>query len=49
MIEIHEITKIDEWFIDKICNHCRDGDMHLKTQELTPELLSRSKTYGVPG
>ena len=39
--EIHAITKIDKWFIDKIAILV-EMEQALKTQELTPELL---KTY----
>ena len=39
---IHEITKVDEWFIDKFAI-ITEMETALKTQELTPELLERSK------
>ena len=42
--EIHAITKIDKWFIDKIAILV-EMEQALKTQELTPELLKEAKTY----
>ena len=40
--EIHNITKIDKWFIDKIAILV-EMEQALKTQELTPELLKEAK------
>ena len=42
------ITKIDEWFIDKIAILV-EMEQALKTQELTVDLLKEAKTTGVPG
>ena len=39
---IHEITKVDEWFIDKFAI-ITEMETALKTQELTPELLAEAK------
>lgn len=36
--EIHEITKIDVWFIDKI-KHLVEMEERIKTEELTVDLL----------
>ena len=38
---IHEITKVDEWFIDKFAI-ITEMETALKTQELTPELLAEA-------
>ena len=46
--EIHDITKIDVWFIDKIAILV-EMEQALKTQELTAELLKEAKRHGVPG
>ena len=40
--KINNITKIDEWFIDKI-SVIVEMEAALKTQELTPELLAEAK------
>ena len=45
--EIHNITKIDKWFIDKIAILVEMGQA-LKTQELTPELLKEAKRIEFP-
>lgn len=45
--EIHNITKIDSWFIDKI-KHLVEIENRLKTEELTPELLKASKRVEFP-
>ncbi len=45
--EIHEITKIDQWFIDKIA-HLVEMESRLKTEELTPELLAEAKRMEFP-
>lgn len=45
--EIHNITKIDKWFIDKIAIIVEMEDA-LKTQELTPELLKEAKRIEFP-
>ena len=41
--EIHDITKIDIWFIDKIAILV-EMEQALKTQELTVDLLKEAKT-----
>lgn len=45
--EIHNITKIDSWFIDKI-KHLVEIENKLKTEELTPELLKATKRVEFP-
>jgi len=45
--EIHKITKIDLWFIDKI-KHLVEIENRLKTEELTPELLKAAKRVEFP-
>ncbi len=45
--EIHEITKIDLWFIDKIAI-LTEMEETLKTRELTPELLKEAKRIEFP-
>ena len=45
--EIHNITKIDAWFIDKI-KHLVEIENKLKTEELTPELLKAAKRVEFP-
>ncbi|WP_310603596.1 carbamoyl-phosphate synthase large subunit [Anaerosporobacter sp.] len=45
--EIHEITKIDEWFIDKIAILV-EMEQALKTSELTKELLEEAKKLEFP-
>ena len=45
--EIHNITKIDSWFIDKI-KHLVEIENKLKTEELTPELLKDAKRVEFP-
>ncbi len=45
--EIHDITKIDLWFIDKI-NHLVEVETRLKNEELTPELLKLAKRLEFP-
>ena len=45
--EIHAITKIDKWFIDKIAILV-EMEQALKTQELTPELLKEAKRIEFP-
>ena len=45
--EIHNITKIDLWFIDKI-KHLVEIENRLKTEELTPELLKAAKRVEFP-
>ncbi len=44
---IHEITMIDEWFIDKIANIVRMEDKLVK-QELTDDLLGEAKKMEFP-
>ena len=46
--EIHDITKIDLWFIDKIA-HLVEMEQTLKNETLTPEILAEAKTNGIPG
>ena len=45
--EVHNITKIDSWFIDKI-KHLVEIENRLKTEELTPELLKAAKRVEFP-
>ena len=45
--EIHNITKIDKWFIDKIAILV-EMEQALKTQKLTPELLKEAKRIEFP-
>ncbi len=45
--KINEITKIDNWFIDKIASLV-DTETRLKNEELTPELLRRAKRQEFP-
>lgn len=44
---IHEITKIDHWFIDKLAILV-EMEQALKTEELTPELLKEAKRIEFP-
>lgn len=44
---IHNITKIDLWFIDKI-KHLVEVEEELKTKELTVELLQKAKRLEFP-
>ena len=46
--EIHDITKIDLWFIDKIA-HLVEMEQTLKNETLTFKIFGRSKTNGIPG
>ncbi len=45
--EIHEINKIDIWFIDKIASLVH-MEQRLKTEPLTPELLKKAKYMEFP-
>ena len=45
--KIHEITKIDKWFIDKLCI-LTEMETALKTQPLTTELLKEAKRIEFP-
>ena len=45
--KIHEITRIDKWFIDKLCI-LTEMEMSLKTQPLTAELLKEAKRIEFP-
>ena len=45
--KIHEITKIDKWFIDKLCI-LTEMETALKTQPLTVELLKEAKRIEFP-
>ena len=47
MTTIHDITKIDEWFIDKIAILV-EMEQALKTQELTVDLLREAKRIEFP-
>ena len=44
---IHNITKVDKWFIDKFAI-ITEMETALKTQELTPELLEEAKRIEFP-
>ena len=44
---IHNITKVDKWFIDKFAI-ITEMETALKTQELTPELLKEAKRIEFP-
>ena len=44
---IHNITKVDKWFIDKLAI-ITEMETALKTQELTPELLKEAKRIEFP-
>ncbi len=43
--EIHQITTMDVWFLDRI-QHIIDLERRLKTEELTRELMKTVKRYG---
>ena len=45
--EIHEVTKIDKWFIDKIAILV-EMEQRLKNEKLTPELLAEAKRIEFP-
>ena len=45
--KLHEITKIDKWFIDKLCI-LTEMETALKTQPLTAELLKEAKRIEFP-
>ena len=45
--EIHDITKIDLWFIDKIA-HLVEMEQTLKNETLTPEILAEAKRMEFP-
>lgn len=45
--EIHDITQIDIWFIDKIA-HLVEMEQRLKTGKLTPEILAEAKRMEFP-
>lgn len=44
--EIHNITKIDLWFLSKIQNIIKWKKLSLETHELTPSLLRKAKRMG---
>ena len=44
--EIHEITKIDEWFIRKI-KHITDMENRIASEEITPKLMLAAKNIGL--
>ncbi len=46
--KIHDITKIDIWFIDKLAILV-EMEQALKAQQLDRRASSGSKTHGVPG
>ena len=46
--KIHEITRIDLWFIDKIAI-LTEMEAALRTQPLTEELLREAKASGISG
>ena len=46
--KLHDITKIDIWFIDKLAILV-EMEQALKTQKLDKDLLLEAKTSGVPG
>ena len=48
MKTIHDITKIDYWFIDKIADPRGDGECLKERQELTVELLKEAKRIEFP-
>ncbi len=43
--EIHDLTKIDLWFLDKLCNIVA-MEKTLLAEDLTPDLLRRAKRLG---
>ena len=45
--EIHDITKIDHWFIDKI-SRLVEMETTLKNEQLTPEILAEAKRMEFP-
>ena len=45
--EIHDITKIDLWFIDKI-KHLVEVEKELQNKELSGELLKKAKRLEFP-
>ena len=45
---IYNITKIDKWFIDKICHYCGDGECSEDAGTYRGS-VKRSKKDGVPG
>ena len=45
---IHEITMVDEWFIEKIHNLVRMKKVRGDENKLTPELLQQAKHYEFP-
>ncbi len=45
--EIHDITQIDKWFIDKI-SHLVEMERTLKSDTLTPEILAEAKRMEFP-
>ena len=44
--EVHDITKIDEWFLWKI-KHIADLENRLATEEITPSLMRAAKDVGL--
>ncbi len=44
--EIHDITKIDKWFIYKI-KHITDMENRIATEEITPKLMLAAKNVGL--
>ena len=45
--KMHDVTKIDLWFIDRIA-YITEVEKRLKTEELTPELLREAKRIEFP-
>ncbi|MCR5715270.1 MAG: carbamoyl-phosphate synthase large subunit, partial [Lachnospiraceae bacterium] len=45
--QIHEITMVDHWFIDKIA-HLTEMEQQLESEALTPELLREAKRMEFP-
>ena len=45
--EIHEITKIDLWFLEKL-HHLVDLETQMETQPLTEDLYRTAKKFGYP-
>jgi len=44
--KIHAITKVDEWFLNKIKN-ITDVENRIKTEEITPKLMLAAKNVGL--
>ena len=46
--EIHDITKVDIWFIDKINNIVQEEKLLLETPEITKEMMQEAKRMEFP-